>query len=166
MSRASHPVANGGRYGWGTRVEFNGERDDGSAAGLQCALKQRMTRLAQNERVAWGAIRVQQLYRDAIVVFGEARLGELQLQFGEGVHGSQQRVRVLAQARGHVEQDAMHLRLLVIQQTHQLIVLLDGLERLDEDGLAAGGGAVSNALHAAALLDFHRDDEALAANRD
>ncbi len=73
---------------------------------------------------------------------------------------------MLADAAGHLEQNAMDLRLLFVEQAHQLVVLLDGLERLDEDGLAAGAGAVDDALHAALLLDFHRNHEALAADGD
>ena len=44
--------------------------------------------------------------------------------------------------------------------------MLDGLERLDEDGLSAGACAVNYALDAALLLNFYRDDETFAADGD
>ena len=73
---------------------------------------------------------------------------------------------MFAQARGHLQQNAMDLRLLIFQQAHQVVVLLDGLQRLDEYRLSAGRGAVRHALHPAALLHLHRNDEAFAANGD
>ncbi len=60
----------------------------------------------------------------------------------------------------------MNLGEFFIQQADQFVVLLDGFERLDEDGLSAGTGAVHYALHAAFLLDFDRDHETLAADGD
>src|ERR1700722_9094727 len=60
----------------------------------------------------------------------------------------------------------MNLRLFFIHQADQLVILLDGFKRLDKNRLPAGTGAVYNSLHAAFLLDFHRDHKALAANRD
>jgi len=44
--------------------------------------------------------------------------------------------------------------------------LVDGFQRFDEDGLAAGAGSVDYALDAAFLLDFDGDDEALASDGD
>ena len=67
---------------------------------------------------------------------------------------------------GHVEQDTVDLGLLVVQQPHQVVVLLDGLQRLDEDGLPARRRSVGHALHAPTLFDLHRDHEAIPANRD
>ncbi len=107
-----------------------------------------------------------QAHRDAVVVFGEAGFGELEFEFGEDVGGGQNRIRVFADLARHFEQDAMDLGLFFIQQAHQFVVLLDGFERLDKDGLSAGTGAVHHALHAALLLDFYRDDKALAADGD
>ena len=60
----------------------------------------------------------------------------------------------------------MHLGLLVFEQAHQFVVQLDGLQRLDVYRLAAGAGAVHHARHAALELRLHRNDKALAANRD
>src|ERR1700686_2127820 len=60
----------------------------------------------------------------------------------------------------------MNLRLFVIEQAHEFVVLFDGFERLDENGLPAGTSAVNHALHAALLLDLDGNDEALAADGD
>ena len=60
----------------------------------------------------------------------------------------------------------MNLRLLFLQHPHQFVVLLDGLQRLDEHGLAARTRAVDHALHAAFLLDLYWDDKALPADGD
>ena len=58
----------------------------------------------------------------------------------------------------------MNLRQFLIEQPHQFVVLLDGFEWLDEDRLPARTRAVHHTLHAAFLLDFHRDYKTLAAN--
>ena len=73
---------------------------------------------------------------------------------------------MFAQPRCHLQQNAMDLGLLVFQQPHQIVVLLDGLQRLDEYGLSAGRSAVRHALHPAALLHLHRNHEAFATNGD
>jgi hypothetical protein len=38
----------------------------------------------------------------------------------------------------HGDENAVNLRLLLIEQPHQLVVLFDRLQRLDEDRLARG----------------------------
>jgi hypothetical protein len=103
---------------------------------------------------------------NAVVLFREARLGKLQLQFAQHIHCSQDRIRVLPDSLRHLQQNAMNLRLLFLQQSHQLVVLLNSFERLNKHGLPAGTGAVHHALHAALLLNFYRNDEALAAYRN
>ena len=90
----------------------------------------------------------------------------MQFEFGENFGGGQNRVGIFPDLARHFEQDAMNLGEFFIQQPHQFVVLLDGFERLDEDGLATGTGAVDDALHAAFLLDLHGDDETLAADGD
>src|SRR5260370_42537227 len=56
----------------------------------------------------------------------------------------------------------MNLSLFFVQQADQFVVLLDGFERLDKDGLSAGTGAVDDALDAPFLLDLYRDHKARA----
>ena len=60
----------------------------------------------------------------------------------------------------------MDLGLFFVQQANQFVVLLDGFQRLDKDGLSAGTGSVDYALDAAFLLDFDGDHEAFAADGD
>ena len=107
-----------------------------------------------------------QRHRYAVVVFGEAGFGELEFKFGQDLRGGQDRVRVFSDVARHLQQDAMNLGLFFIQQADQFVVLLDGFEGLDKYCLSAGTGAVDHALHAAFLLDFDRDHEALAADGD
>src|SRR5580658_8970606 len=58
----------------------------------------------------------------------------------------------------------MDFGLFFVEQTDEFVVLLDGLHRLDEDGLAGGGRAVDDAGNPAFELGFDRDDKALAAD--
>src|SRR5260221_760389 len=102
----------------------------------------------------------------AVVIFGEAGFGELKFEFGEGIGGDQDCIRVLADLARHLEEDAMNLGLFFIQQADEFVVLLDWFERLEQEGLSAGTCAVDDSLHAAYLLDFYPDDETLAADGD
>src|SRR6266853_4085325 len=107
-----------------------------------------------------------ELGADAIVVDGEARLADLQLDFGHHVSGGGDGFTVLAQALGHLLQDAPDFGLLFFQQTDEIVVLLNGFQRLDKHGLAAGAGAVHHAINTLTLLGFYGDDEALTADGD
>ena len=69
---------------------------------------------------------------------------------------------MLGDAARHLKQNAVNLRLFLIQQAHQLIVLLDGFQRFHKDGLPARTGAVHHALHAPFLFHLHRNHKALA----
>src|SRR5580704_7786514 len=60
----------------------------------------------------------------------------------------------------------MNFSLLFIQQAHEVVVLLNGLDGFDEDRLAARTTAMDHARNAALLLDLDRDHEALAADGD
>ena len=64
------------------------------------------------------------------------------------------------------DKDAVDLGLLFIEEADELVILLDGLEGLDEDGLAGGGGAVDDAGNFAFELGFDGNDETLAAHGD
>jgi hypothetical protein len=64
------------------------------------------------------------------------------------------------------DEDAVDLGLLFFEEADELVVLLDGFEGLDVDGLAGGAGAVDYAGDAALLLGFDGDDEAVAADGD
>ncbi len=71
-----------------------------------------------------------------------------------------------AQARGHLHQDAVDFAHLLFGEAHQFVVEVDGFQRLDEQGMAAGTGAVNDAIQLAALPGDYRDHEALVANGD
>ena len=74
-------------------------------------------------------------------------------------------MRLLADSARHLEQDAVDLGLLFVEQSNQFIILLDGFERLHKHRLAAGTGSMHHSLHAPFLLNLHRDDKAFAADR-
>src|SRR5580658_10705578 len=60
----------------------------------------------------------------------------------------------------------MDLGELFVEQADEFVILIDGFEGFDVDGLAAGAGAVNYALDAAFLLDLDGDDKAFAADGD
>jgi len=62
----------------------------------------------------------------------------LQLQFGKSLGGRENRFGGFRDLARHLQQNAMDLGLFFIQQADQVVVLLDGFERLHEDGLPAG----------------------------
>ena len=90
----------------------------------------------------------------------------MQLELRQYLDGNLQRARLFAQARRHLQQNAMDLGLLVVEQPHQFVVLLDRLQRLDEHGLPARRSAMRHALHPPAVFHFHRNHKAFAANGD
>ena len=61
---------------------------------------------------------------------------------------------------------AMNLGLLFFDEADQFVVLLDGFERLDENGLARGAGAVDNAGDAPLEFGANGNHEAVAADGD
>ena len=75
-------------------------------------------------------------------------------------------VGLLAEARSHFKEDAVDLALFIFEQADEFIVLLDGFQRLDEDGLAAGAGPVDNTMDATFLLGLDGNDEAVASDGD
>src|SRR5579883_2750172 len=85
---------------------------------------------------------------------------------GEGVERGADGAGALCDAASHFQQDAVDLGLFFVEEANEVVVLLDGVERLDEDGLSAGAGAVYDAGDAAFQLDLDGDDEALAADGD
>ena len=118
-----------------------------------------MARVLQEEALA-------EARDDAIEIVGERRLAEDQLQFRHGDQRLADGIAVGAQAVGHLEQDAVDLAHLLFGEAHQFVVEVDGLERLDEERVAAGTGGVDHAIDLAALSGDHRDHEALVADGD
>ena len=142
--------------------ELHAGRNHRDALQLQIALQQRMAGIAQNHPPRCLCT---QLHGHAVVFFGEARFGELQFQLTEHVGRHQDPLGLLADAPRHLQQNAMSLRLLFVEQPHQFVVLFDRLEGLDKNGLPTRTGSVHHTLHAPFLLDLHRDDKAFAADR-
>src|SRR6202789_3095815 len=66
----------------------------------------------------------------------------------------------------HGQEDAPGFRLLFFDQPHQFVVLFDGLERFQVNGLSAGRGAMHHPGNAPLMLRFDRNDEAFPANSD
>ncbi len=104
--------------------------------------------------------------RSALVLLGEARSRLQRIDLGEYRGARSERHRLAGYLARHLDEDAVHLGLLLVEQADEFVVLLDRLERLDIYGLAAAAGAVHHTRDAALELCLHRDDEALAANRD
>ena len=104
--------------------------------------------------------------RHAVVVFGETSFGELQFQFTQNFGRSADCVGVFADETGHLQQDAMNLSLLFLQQSHELVILLNGFQRLDKDGLPARTRAVNYTLHPPLLLGLYGYNETLTPNGD
>ncbi len=75
-------------------------------------------------------------------------------------------VGVFAERASHGDEDAVNFGLFFVEEADELVVLLDGFEGFDEDGLAGGGGAVDDAGDFAFELGFDGDDEAVAADGD
>ena len=67
---------------------------------------------------------------------------------------------------GERDEDAMDFGLLVFDEADEFVVLLDGFEGLDVDGLAGGTGAVNDAGDTALEFAADGNDEAVAANGD
>ena len=118
-----------------------------------------MARVAQQQPLA-------EARNGAIELDGEARLGEDQFELAHGDQGLADGIGVAAQAVGHLAQDAVDLAGLFLGQPHQLVVQVDGFERLDEQRVAAGAGAVDHAVQLAALPGDDRHHEALVADGD
>ena len=74
--------------------------------------------------------------RNAIVVAGEAGAGLQAVNQREDARAFNQAMRIAADLAGERDKDAMNLGLLFFNQADQLVVLLDGFERLDVDRLA------------------------------
>src|SRR5689334_12714136 len=101
-----------------------------------------MTRVVQQKP---GGIFSREHDRHAEVVFRKTSLCELQFEFGEYLRSAGDLGSTLADATRHLRQDAVNFCLLFVVKTNKVVVLLDRLDRLDKDGLAAGTAAMHNA---------------------
>ena len=118
-----------------------------------------MARIAQQQAVAEAG-------NGAVEFGGEAGLAEDQLELRHGDQRLADGIAVAAQAAGDFDQDAKNFAHLFFGEAHQLVIQVDGLDGLDEQGGAAGAGAVDDAIELAALAGDDGHDEALVADGD
>ena len=96
----------------------------------------------------------------------KARPCRMRLDLRKNARAEMDRRCVLAERARHRDEDAVDLRLLFVEQAHQLVVLLDRLERLHKDGLSGRRRPMNDAGNLALELGLHGNDEAIAANGD
>src|SRR5262249_29915517 len=100
------------------------------------------------------------------VFLGEAGLGALQLEFGEPSRGKCDGLALLGDPARHLQQYSMDFGLFFFEQTHQFVVLFDGLQWFDENCLSARTRAMNDAIHPALLLRLDGNDKAFTTDRD
>src|SRR5579864_1471637 len=86
-----------------------------------------------------------QARNDAAEVYSEARFGKQQLEASDYCNGCADLLLVDAQAFSKLAQDAVHLALFFFAQPHQLVIEVDGFERLDEQRVSRPAGSMNNA---------------------
>src|SRR5580704_17691921 len=92
--------------------------------------------------------------------------GEKQFEYGQGSGGSGDFGGVFTQARGELTQGSMHLAQLFFVETDELVIEVDGFERLDKERLTAAAGSVDDAFDAALAPGHNRNYEAIVADGD
>src|SRR5262249_16620279 len=92
------------------------------------------------------AIRAMHARPRTSIIPSKTGFGELKLNFCKHVDRLLQRLSMFRDASRHFEKNAMNFRVLLLQQAHEFVVLLDGFERLDEDRLSAGTGTVNDSV--------------------
>ena len=88
------------------------------------------------------------------------------LHLGQHRCSQQDRIRLLADGPRHRHQNPMNLALLFVQQPHQLVVLFDGLQRLNKHRLPRRRRPMNHPRHTLAKLRLHWNHEPLAAHRN
>ena len=102
----------------------------------------------------------------AIELAREAAAGENGIEQSNGVRGKTQRAALGLKFFGELGKDAMDFRSFVFGELHELVIELDGVEGLDENGLPGGARAVDHAGNGLAVGGAHGNDEAVVAQRD
>ena len=119
-----------------------------------------MARLAQRDRP------VAERRPRAAVGAGEVRPRDQAVDLDQRVDARRDRLVLGADQRGEVGEDALHDRLLLAHGEEQLVVQLDGEERLDEERLARDRAVLHDARAARPAPKRDRHDEAVVAQRD
>ncbi len=140
--------------------EFQSKRDDTATGGAKTFFKQRMA----------GGLKVEAAGRDGggytLVVAGKAGAGLQGIYQGEYARAFHKGFGITADHVSEGDEDAVDFSLFLFEKADELVVLLDGFEGLDVDGLAGGTGAVDDAGDAALELGANGNDEAVAADGD
>src|SRR5215472_385041 len=99
----------------------------------------------------------------SIEVTREAGPGEDGIEIRNGVGGSDKWSLGGLKLLGELSQDTKDFGGFVFRELHELIVGLDGLEGLEENGLTGAAGAVDDTRNASALLRAHWNNEPVVA---
>src|SRR6266700_8053432 len=111
-----------------------------------------MARVAEKQAVAEP--------RDGAIEFGgEAAFCEDQFQLRHGDKGLADGIAIASQMVRYFEEDAVDFAHFLFGEAHQLVIEIDGLERFDEESVAARTGAVDDAVEFAALAGDDGHDE-------
>src|ERR1700757_4315455 len=94
-----------------------------------------MSRIPQNQSCPCA---INQHWSYTVVFLCKPRLNKLQLEFGKNVDRGNNLCRPLADLLGHFQQDSVDFGELFFEQPHQLVVLFNSFERLNENSLPAG----------------------------
>ena len=119
--------------------EFERERDNMASGRAQVLFEQRMAGRVESQKIGSDG------RRDAIVVAGKAGAGLQAVDQREHARAFDEGMRIAADLAGERDEDAMDLGLLFFDEADEFVVLLDGFEGLDVDGLAGRTGAVDDA---------------------
>src|SRR5690348_6547274 len=122
-----------------------------------------MTGLAQDEPAA--IVRTD-ARNDAVKSLRKFGLGENQLQARQSLGGGGDCGRVRSQAGGEFAQDAVDFTRLLFGESHQLVVELNGFERLHEKRMAAAAGSVNHAIDTPLAAGDYGNHEAVIADGD
>src|SRR5437868_13181844 len=76
----------------------------------------------------------------------EIGLRKQQVEARDGFHGLVDIAGVTAQQLRQLSEDAVHFALFFLAQPHQLIIQIDGFERLDEQRVSATAGTMNDAV--------------------
>ena len=97
---------------------------------------------------------------------GEAGASENRIEMRDVRGCCLQRAAFGADAVSQLREDVRNFDGFFLAELDEAIVEVDGIERLDENGLAGGAGGVDDAGHLAAVAGANGDDEAVVTQRD
>ena len=143
--------------------EPGAERDREACLLLQEVLQEWVARLVQYDS---GTLPGSETRHAAAEVDREPRPREHVFQLSDCRHRLPDVGPLGMEPGAHLTQDSENLGLLVLAQPHETVVLDDGVERFDEDGLATGTRPVHDPVDPALQCRLDRYDRAAVAHRD